>query len=55
MNTGLSLRPGVPAVLGGPSTGHKSEVYAVILIGRVKSAIKLTIDGPGIKTGRQMI
>jgi hypothetical protein len=34
MNTGLSLRPGVPAVLGGPSTGHKSEVYAVILIGR---------------------
>ncbi len=34
MNTGLVLRPGVPAVLGGPSTGHKGEVYAVILIGR---------------------
>ena len=34
MNTGLTLRPGVPAVLGGPSTGNKSEVYAVILIGR---------------------
>ncbi len=34
MNTGLILRPGVPAVLGGPSTGNKSEVYAVILIGR---------------------
>ena len=34
MNTGLVLRPGVPAVLGGPSTGNKSEVYAVILIGR---------------------
>ena len=34
MNTGLVLRPGVPAVLGGPSTGKKSEVYAVILIGR---------------------
>jgi hypothetical protein len=34
MNTGLVLRPGVPAVLGGPSTGHKSEVYAVILIGQ---------------------
>ena len=34
MNTGLSLRPGVPAVLGGPSTGNKGEVYAVILIGR---------------------
>ena len=34
MNTGLILRPGVPAVLGGPSTGKKSEVYAVILIGR---------------------
>lgn len=34
MNTGLILRPGVPAVLGGPSTGNKSEVYAVILIGQ---------------------
>lgn len=34
MNTGLSLRPGVPAVLGGPSTGNKGEVYAVILVGR---------------------
>jgi hypothetical protein len=34
MNTGLVLRPGVPAVLGGPSTGNKGEVFAVILIGR---------------------
>ena len=34
MNAGLTLRPGVPAVLGGPSTGTKGEVYAVILIGR---------------------
>lgn len=34
MNTGLVLRPGVPAVLGGPSTGSKGEVYAVILVGR---------------------
>ena len=34
MSTGLVLRPGVPAVLGGPATGHKGEVYAVILIGR---------------------
>jgi hypothetical protein len=34
MNTGLVLRPGVPAVLGGPSTGNKGEVYAVLLIGR---------------------
>lgn len=33
MNTGLTLRPGVPAVLGGPATS-KGEVYAVILIGR---------------------
>ena len=33
MNTGLTLRAGVPAVLGGPSTS-KGEVYAVILIGR---------------------
>jgi len=34
MNTGLMLRPGVPAVLGGPSGGRPGEVYAVILIGR---------------------
>jgi len=34
MNTGLVLRSGVPAVLGGPSTGNKGEVYAVILVGR---------------------
>lgn len=34
MSTGLVLRPGVPAVLGGPSTGNKGEVYAVIVIGR---------------------
>ena len=34
MNTGLVLRPGVPAVMGGPPTGNKSEVYAVILIGQ---------------------
>lgn len=34
MSTGLALRPGVPAVIGGPSTGHKSDVYAVILIGQ---------------------
>jgi hypothetical protein len=34
MNTGLVLRPGVPAVLGGPATGSRGEVYAVILIGR---------------------
>jgi hypothetical protein len=34
MNTGLVLRSGVPAVLGGPSTGNGNEVYAVILIGR---------------------
>jgi len=32
MNTGLSLRPGVPAVLGGPAN-DRGEVYAVILIG----------------------
>lgn len=31
MNTGLTLRPGVPAVLGGPSTGKDGEVWAVIL------------------------
>jgi len=34
MNTGLALRAGVPAVLGGPSTGTKGDVYAIILIGR---------------------
>jgi hypothetical protein len=34
MNTGLVLSSGVPAVLGGPSTGNKGDVYAVILIGR---------------------
>lgn len=33
METGLALRPGVPAVLGGPSRGE-GEVYAVIVIGR---------------------
>jgi len=34
MGTGLSLNPGVPAILGGPGTGNGEEVYAVILIGR---------------------
>ncbi len=34
MSTGLTLRPGVPAVLGGPRTGDGDEVYAVILIAR---------------------
>jgi hypothetical protein len=34
MKTGLALRAGVPAVIGGPATGRKGEVYAVILIGR---------------------
>ncbi|MBI3885413.1 MAG: hypothetical protein HY302_06755 [Opitutae bacterium] len=34
MSTGLVLRPGVPAVLGGPSTGKKGEVFAVIVIVR---------------------
>lgn len=34
MNTGLTLRPGVPAVLGGPGTGRAGEVYAVILVAR---------------------
>ncbi|MDP2138778.1 MAG: hypothetical protein Q8J74_13090 [Candidatus Didemnitutus sp.] len=35
MNTGLTLRAGVPAVLGGPSTGRaEGEVYAVILVAR---------------------
>jgi len=34
MNTGLILHRGVPAVIGGPSTGRKGEAYAVILIGK---------------------
>ncbi len=34
MSTGLTLRPGVPAVLGGPRTGNGDEVFAVILIAR---------------------
>jgi len=34
MNTGLVLRPGIPAVLGGPPNTEKGEVYAVILIGK---------------------
>lgn len=32
MNTGLVLRPGVPAVLGGPANGKSGEVWAVILV-----------------------
>lgn len=32
MNTGLVLRPGVPAVLGGPAHGKGGEVWAVILV-----------------------
>jgi len=34
MRTGLVLRPGVPAVLGGPGTGQGGDVYAVIVIAR---------------------
>ncbi|MBP7142960.1 MAG: hypothetical protein KBA71_13705 [Opitutaceae bacterium] len=34
MRTGLSLRPGIPAVLGGPETGRRGEVYAVIVVAR---------------------
>ena len=34
MTTALVLRPGVPAVMGGPATGNAGEVYAVILIGQ---------------------
>lgn len=35
MNTGITLRAGIPAVLGGPSTGRGAgEVYAVILLMR---------------------
>jgi hypothetical protein len=33
MRTGLMLRPGVPAVLGGPASGP-GEVYAIILTAR---------------------
>ena len=32
MNTGLVLRPGVPAVLGGPAHGKGGDVWAVILV-----------------------
>src|SRR4051812_9037053 len=32
MNTGVSPQPGVPMVLGGPSTGTAGEVWAVIVI-----------------------
>jgi hypothetical protein len=32
INTSLSLRSGVPAVLGGPGTGKEGEVWAVILV-----------------------
>ena len=32
MKTGLVLRPGVPAVLGGPESGKGGEVWAVILV-----------------------
>ena len=34
MNTGLSLRSGVPAVLGGPPWGDKGDVCAMIVIAR---------------------
>ncbi len=34
MQTGLSLRPGVPAILGGPGTGRDGEVYAIIVTSR---------------------
>ena len=35
MNTGLTLRLGIPAVLGGPATGNRpGEVYTVILVAR---------------------
>lgn len=35
MTTGVTLRPGVPALLGGPRTGNApGEVYAVILVAR---------------------
>lgn len=32
MRTGLVLRPGVPAVLGGPERGDGGEVYALIVV-----------------------
>ena len=32
MNTRLALRPGVPALLGGPATQQEGEVWAVILL-----------------------
>jgi hypothetical protein len=32
MNTGLVLRPGLPAILGGPSSGKEGEVWAIILV-----------------------
>lgn len=34
MKTGLLLPPGAPAVLGGPVSDKKGEVYAIILIAR---------------------
>jgi hypothetical protein len=35
MNTGITLRPGVPAVLGGPPTGRVAgEVYAVFIVAK---------------------
>lgn len=34
MRTGLVLRPGVPAVLGGPGTGKGDDVYAVLVTSR---------------------
>ncbi|MBE7540192.1 MAG: hypothetical protein HS122_17495 [Opitutaceae bacterium] len=34
MKTGLALRPGVPAVLGGPGTGRDGDAYAIIVIAR---------------------
>ncbi|MBI2512797.1 MAG: hypothetical protein HYV96_12535 [Opitutae bacterium] len=35
MNTGVTLRPGVPAVLGGPPTGRApGEVYAVFIVAK---------------------
>jgi len=32
ISTRLALRPGIPAVLGGPATGKEGEVWAVILV-----------------------
>lgn len=35
MNTGITVHPGVPAVLGGPPTGRApGEVYAVFIVAR---------------------